>query len=154
MISSRVVMLAAVALLLIWTAAAAGTYELVVIAEDGGTLWARPVGEGSPVVLQYTNSLYLAPTQEHFTVKPGGFALREVWSTSDGVLAYNSLPAPYLRRGKFFISSVRAFVPAIVTRIGPIGQQTLHIGSEELPLYKAGTGIRVTIALRRNFPGR
>lgn len=148
------VLLAAVALLLIWTVTAAGAYELVVIAEDGETLWTRPVREGSPVVLQYTNSLYLAPTHEHFTVRPGGFALREVWSTSDGVLAYNSLPAPYLRRGKFFISSVRAFVPAIVTRIGPIGRQTLRIGDEELPLYQAGTGARVTIALRRTFSVR
>lgn len=154
MSSSRLVLLAAVALLFLWTAAAAGAYQLVVIAEDGNTLWTRPIGEGSPVILQYTNSLYLAPTQEHFTVRPGGFALREVWSTSDGVLAYNNLPAPYRRQGRFFVSSVGAFVPAIVTRIGPIGQQTLHVGNEELPLYKAGVGIRVTIALRRNFSGR
>jgi hypothetical protein len=149
-----VVLLAAVALLPIWAATAGGGYQLVVVAEDGATLWTRPVSEGSPIILQYTNSLYLAPTQEHFTVRPGGFALKEVWSTSDGVLAYNSLPAPYHRRGKFFVSSVGAFVPAIVTRIGPIGQQTLRIGGEELPLYTAGTGTRVTIALRSTFPGR
>lgn len=147
-------LVAAVVLLIIGTAAAARTYDLVVIAEGGQTLWTRSIRNGSPVILEYTNSLYLAPTQEHFTVRPGGFALKEVWSTSDAVLAYNSLPAPYHRRGKFFVSSVGAFVPEIVTRIGPIGRQTLHVADEELPLYEAGPGTRVTIALRRTFPGR
>lgn len=147
-------LLAAVGVVLIWAATAAGAYEVAVIAEDGSTLWTRPVREGSPVILQYTNSLYLAPTEEHFIVRRGGFALREVWSTSDAVLSYNSLPAPYQRRGHYFVSSVAVFVPAIVTRIGPVGRQTLRIGDEELPIYQAGTAVRVTIKLRRDFSFR
>lgn len=148
---SVLVLLAAVTLVLAWTAAAS-RYRLVVTSEDGSTLWTVPVSRGSPVILEYTNSLYLAPTQEHFTVTPRGFALREVWSTSDAVLASNSLPAPYARRGTFFVSSVEALVPHIVTRIGPTGQQTLRVGEQEVPLYQAGTAARVTIILRRDFP--
>lgn len=147
-------LLAAVALSLPWPAAAASGLELVVTAEDGATMWTRPIREGAAVVLQYTNSLYLAPTHERFAVRPRGFALTEVWSTSDGVLASSSLPAPYDRRGTFFVSSVDVFVPAIVTRIGPIGRQTLRLEDEELPIYTAGTGVRVTVALRRSASGR
>lgn len=147
-------LLAAVGVVLIWAATAAGAFEVAVIAEDGSTLWTRSVREGSPVVLQYTNSLYLAPTEEHFVVGRGGFTLKEVWSTSDGVLAYNNLPAPYRRRGHYFVSSVSTSVPAIVTRIGPVGRQTIRIGTEELPIYQAGTAVRVTITLRRDFPFR
>lgn len=146
------VLLAAVALVLIWTATAAGRYRLVVTSEEGNTLWTAAVSNGSAVILEYTNSLYLAQTQEHFIVTPRGFALREIWSTSDAVLASNSLPGPYARQGSFFVSPVKAFVPHIVTRIGPTGRQTLLVGDQEVPLYQAGTGVRVTIMLRRDFP--
>lgn len=147
----RTVLLAAAGLVLIWTVSAASHFQLVVISESGETLWTLPASRGSKVILEYVNSLYLAPTQEHFTVTPRGFALEEVWSTSDGVLASNSLPAPYTRRGAFFVSSVAAFVPSIVTRIGPIGQQTLRVENQEVPLYMAGTGSRVTITLMSGF---
>jgi hypothetical protein len=142
---------AAVGLALLWTAAA-GRYEVVVRAETGALLGRIPVSAGSPVVLEYTNSLYLAPTQEHFAVHSAGFALREVWSTSDAVLAASSLPAPYVRRGAFFVSSVHAFVPRIVTRVGPVGQQRLRVGGRDVPLYAAGTGAGVVVALRRSPP--
>lgn len=146
--ASRLILLAAVGLVFIGTAAA-GHHQLVVTAEDGTTLWALPVSPGERVVLSYINSLYLAPTEEHFVIKDGGFALREVQSTSDAVLAYNMLPTPYNRQGQFLASSVSAFVPTIVTRIGPIGQQSLTVGDRTLPLFAAGTGARVSITLRR-----
>lgn len=139
-------------LVLVWTVTAASHLQLVVKSESGQILWTLPAPRGSRVILEYVNSLYLAPTQEHFVVTRRGFALEEVWSTSDGVLAHNSLPTPYMRRGAFFVSSVAAFVPSIVTRIGPTGQQTLRVGNQEVPLFMAGTGARVTITLRSEFP--
>lgn len=148
----RAVLLAAVGLVLFWTVTAASHAQIVVVSERGETLWTLPASRGSRVILEYVNSLYLAPTQEHFTVTRRGFALEEVWSTSDGVLASSSLPAPYARRGAFFVSSVAAFVPSIVTRIGPTGQQTLRVGHQVVPLFMAGTGARVTISLRSGFP--
>ncbi len=146
------VLLAAVGFVLAWTATAASRSQLVVESENGDTLWTLPVSRGSRVILEYVNSLYLASTQEHFTVTRRGFALVEVWSTSSGVLESNSLPTPYARRGTFFVSSVAAFVPRIVTRIGPIGQQKLRVDNQEVPLFTAGTGARVTITLRSGFP--
>lgn len=146
---SRPLALAAVAAVLIGTATAAGNLQLVVTAEDGATLWRVPVSPGEEVLLSYTNSLYLAPTEEHFVIRDGGFALREVRSTSDAVLASHSLPTPYTRQGAFFTSSVAAFVPAIVTRIGPVGQQSLTVGGQILPLFEVGTGVGVSVTVRR-----
>lgn len=147
---SRLILLAAVGLVLVGTATAASHPQLVITAEDGTILWALPVSPGERVVLSYTNSLYLAPTEEHFVIIDGGFALRKVRSTSDAVLAYNSLPAPYTKEGRFFASSVSAFVPAIITRIGPVGQQSLTVGERTLPLFTAGTGVQVSIALQQS----
>jgi len=148
---SKIVLLAAVGLAFVGTATAAGSYELVVTAEDGATLWRLPVSPGMPVVLKYVNSLYLAPTEEHFVVDPPGFRLRQVWSTSDAVLAYNSLPTPYTRQGWYFASSVQTFAPRIVTRIGPVGRQSLTVGDRDVPLFAAGTGARVTLSVKRAF---
>jgi hypothetical protein len=145
------VLLAAVGIVFLWTVTAASDLHLVIKSEREETLWSLRAPLGSRVILEYVNSLYLAPTQEHFTVTRRGFALEEVWSTSDAVLAHSSLPAPYRRHGAFFVSSVAAFVPSIVTRIGPTGQQTLRVGNQEVPLFMAGTGARVTISLRSGF---
>lgn len=148
----RLFLLAAVGTVLMWTAAAAGPYDLVVSTEGEEVIERVRLAPRSTIILEYTNSLYMAPTEEHFIVRRGGFALREVWSTSDAVLASHSLPAPYARRGAFFVSSVEAFVPRIVTRIGPVGQQTLRVGDREVPLFRAGTGAQVIVALRRPSP--
>jgi len=149
--ASSIGALAAVGLVLAGSTLAAGSYQLVVSAEDGRTLWTLPVTPGTPVILRYVNSLYLAPTEEVFVVSPAGFALQQVRSTSDAVLAYNSLPVPYTRQGAFFTSSVQAFVPNIITRIGPVGRQSLSVGDREVLLFTAGTGVRVTVSVRRGL---
>ena len=135
--------------LLIVAVAMLPAYQLVVTAEDGQTLWTLPVRPGTPVVLMYVNSIYRAPTEEFFTLKPAGFMLTKIRSMSEAVLAYNALPAPYRREGAFLASPAHAYLPILVLRIGHTGQQRLLVGGKEIPVYDVGEGAQVTVAVRR-----
>lgn len=135
--------------LLAFAVATVPAYQLVATAEDGQTLWALPVRPGTPVVLAYINSIYRAPTEELFTLTAAGFTLTSIRSTSEAVLAYNALPAPYRREGSYLAAQAHALLPALVLRIGHTGRQRLFLGEKELPLYAAGEGTRVTVEVKR-----
>ena len=132
------------------TAPALGSsYVLTVTGDDGRRWWSLPVAPGDAVVLAYTNSIYLAPTEERFILRPEGFVLTDVASTSEAVLAYNGLAAPYSRRGAFYSAPVSARMPALVLRIGHTGRQRLLVDGRVLPLFAAGEGARLRVAVER-----
>jgi len=115
--------------------------------EAGRVRWSVPVLSTTTVTLEYTNSVYGAPTEERFTLTPGGFALTAVRSTSEAVLAYNGLSAPYRREGTFLVAAASGRLREIVLRVGRTGRPRLRVGSRELPLFTAGEGMRLTIAI-------
>lgn len=111
-------------------------------------MWRVPVRLGGTVVLAYTNSIYGAPTEEHLIITPEGFTLTEVRSTSEAVLQYNALPPPYGRQGAYVVAAAHAELPAsLALRIGETGRQRLIVGGRTLPLFSAGTGVRVTVEI-------
>ncbi|HXF82010.1 MAG TPA: DUF1850 domain-containing protein [bacterium] len=130
-------------------AAARGSpLALTITAEDGQRLWALPVRPGDEVVLVYTHSIYLAPVEEHLRVRPDGFRLTEVRSPSEAVLAYNALHGPYRRVAGRYVAPASARLTELVIRIGRTGRQRLIVGGTALPLYTAGEGARLRIAVR------
>ena len=121
---------------------------LRVMDEAGRIRWSVPVlSTTTTVTLEYTNSVYGAATEEWFTLTPDGFALTAVRSTSEAVLAYNGLSAPYRREGAFLVAAASARLREIVLRVGHTGRPRLRVGSSELPLFTAGEGARLTIAV-------
>lgn len=139
----RVGLAAAAAVIL--AAAAIPSYHLTVSGEDGQRLWTVGVAPGTPITLAYENSIYRAPTEELFTATAGGFALRGVRSTSEAVLAYNGLEAPYARDGMWYAAAASRTLPSVVIRIGRTGRQHLIIAGRVVPLYEAGEGARVRV---------
>ncbi len=130
---------------LLWPSA-----SLVVTDEDGTALWRLPVHEGSTVVLQYTNSIYLAPVWEQFTLRGGRLHLMEVSSTSEAVLEYNRHPGPYRRSGDLVSVPVSGQALDLVPlRVGERGRPTLQVDGVTLPLYRAGVGAGLRIWVRR-----
>lgn len=140
----------AVAAAVILAAAALHSSYLTVSAEDGRRLWTVAVAPGTPVTLAYENSIYRAPTEELLTAGARGFALREVRSTSEAVLAYNGLEAPYARDGKWYAAATARALPSVVIRIGRTGRQHLVIAGRVVPLYEAGEGARVRLEVERS----
>lgn len=127
--------------------APAPVYDVTVTDDDGLPLWTQPVRSGTVVTLAYVNSIYLAPTEELFVLTPEGFTLTAVRSTSEAVLAYNGLSAPYRRDGAFIVSPAAGRFRTIVLRVGRTGRPHLRVGHQDLPLYTAGEGTRLTIAV-------
>jgi len=133
------------------TVPAAGSACLLTVTDaDGRRWWSLPVRPGEEVVLAYTNSIYLAPTEERLRVSPRGFELVAVRSTSEAVLDYNGLPPPYRREGAFYAARASARLTQLVLRIGATGRQRLTVHGRVLPLYETGVGtqLRVTVARR------
>ena len=133
----------------ILAAAAIPSYRLTVTGEAGERLWTLPVDPGTPVTLAYENSIYRAPTEELLTVTAAGFTLRRVRSTSEAVLAYNGLEAPYTRDGIWYASPASKVLPVLVVRIGRTGRQHLIVAGRAVPLYEAGEGTRVRVEVER-----
>jgi hypothetical protein len=136
-------------------AAAAATFLLLPVpvlrvteADTGRLLWRVVVANGSQVDLDYTNSLFDAPTTERFIVTGGLLRLAEISSTKQAVLEYLVLEPPYEERGGRFVSRRRGPLFADLTiRIGQTGQQRLVAGGREIPLYEVGTGGAVRVAV-------
>jgi hypothetical protein len=123
---------------------------LVVSDDAGRLLWRLAAAEGSEVVLQYTNSLYLAPTWERFRVQGGRLHLVEVISAREAVLEYGRFPPPYRRQGSRFVASVSGVVLDLLPlRVGERGRPVLHVGRRTIPLYEAGVGTGLRITIRR-----
>jgi len=134
---------------LLAAAAAGSSYLLTVTGEDGQRLWSLPVRPGDEVVLAYTNSIYLAPTEERLILSRTGFTLTDVRSTSEAVLAYNSLDPPFSRRGAFYSARASAHLAEVVLRIGRTGRQRLIVNDQTLPLYEAGEGTQLRVSVVR-----
>jgi len=123
---------------------------LTVSDEQGRVRWQVPVAEGTSVVLQYTNSIYLAPTWERFVVRGGRLHLVDVSSTREAVLEYHRLAPPYrVEEGRLVAPVSGTVLEGYAVRIGPLGRPTLQVGSRTLPLYTAGVGAALHIAIRR-----
>lgn len=134
---------------LLAASALGSSYTLTVTGDDGRRLWSLPVRPGDAAVLAYTNSIYLAPTEERFVMSPDGLTLTAVRSTSQAVLAYNGLAGPYRSEGPFYSASAAAQLPQLILRIGHTGRQRLIVGGRVLPLYEAGEGARLRVAVER-----
>jgi len=117
---------------------------------DGRILWRVPVRNGSIVDLAYTNSLFNAATTERFTVYNGYLRPVEISSEKQAVLEHLALDPPYERRGDRVVAKGRSVLFAeLPIRIGQTGQQRLEIGARVVPLYEAGTGEAVRVAVAR-----
>lgn len=126
-------------------AAAIPADHLVVTGEAGERLWTLPLPPGSSIVLAYENSIYRAATEEVLSSTADGFTLTAVRSTSQGVLAYNGLAAPFTRQGPWYIVTISRPLPVLIVRIGRTGRQHLILGERVVPLYEAGEGTRVSV---------
>ncbi len=123
---------------------------IVVTDATGAARWRAPTAEGATVTLQYTNSIYLAPTWERFIVRQSRLQLLDVSSASEAVLEYNRLAPPYRVEGGRVVASVSGVVlDEFTLRIGARGRPTLQVGARTLPLYEAGEGEELHIAVRR-----
>ncbi|MDQ7828164.1 MAG: hypothetical protein QN122_08040 [Armatimonadota bacterium] len=123
---------------------------LTVTDEAGGRRWLVPVEEGSPVVLEYVNSIWGAPTWERFVVRSGRLALVEVASTAEAVLEYHRLPAPYRREdGRLAAPVTGVTLDALTLRVGERGRPVLHVDGASLPLFDAGVGTGLRVEVRR-----
>lgn len=130
---------------LLWPSA-----TLVVADADGAVRWRLPVHEGSLVVLQYTNSLYLAPVWERFTVRASRLQLTDVSSTSEAVLEYNRHPGPYRRAGPVVTAAVAGTaLDLLPLRVGDRGRPTLLVDGVTLPLYQTGVGAGLRISVQQ-----
>lgn len=137
-------------------AATAAAYLLIPVpliriahGDTGRVLWRVAVYNGAQVDLNYTNSLFDAPTTERFIVTGGLLRLIEISSTREAVLEYLVLEPPYEQRDGRFISKRRGpFFSELTVRIGQTGQQRLVAGGRELPLYEIGAGeaLRITVS--------
>ncbi len=119
-------------------------------AATGDLLWQVPVANGGEVRLDYINSLFDAPTTEHFVVTGGLLRLTEISSTSQAVLEYLVLEPPYEERDGRFVSRRQGpMFEDLTIRIGQTGQQRLLIGRRTLPLYELGVGEAVRVRVTR-----
>ncbi len=116
----------------------------------GRLLWRVPAEIGSTVDLEYTNSIFGAPTTERFEVSGRGLRLVEISSTKEAVLQYLALDPPYQSRDGRLVSRRHGpTVGELTIRIGQTGQQRLMAGSREIPLYRVGTGEAVRLTISR-----
>lgn len=116
----------------------------------GRLLWRVPAADGSTVDLDYTNSIFNAPTTERFEVSGRSLRLVEVSSTQEAVLQYLALDPPYQSRNGRLVS--KRYGPAVgelTIRIGQTGRQHLVVGSREIPLYRVGIGEAVRLAISK-----
>jgi hypothetical protein len=116
----------------------------------GRLLWRVAVGNGSQVDLDYTNARYNAPTTQRYVVTDGLLRLAEISSTSREVLVFLVLEPPYEQRDGRLVS--RRHGPSfadLTVRIGQTEQQRLVVDGRELPLYRAGAGEGLRIAMSR-----
>ncbi|MDR7427606.1 MAG: hypothetical protein QN175_12785 [Armatimonadota bacterium] len=131
------------------TALARPFQVLVVSDEEGRVRWQVPATEGTAVVLQYTHSIYLAPTWERFVVRGGRLHLVDVSSTREAVLEYHRLAPPYRAEGGRLVAAISGVtLDGYVLRVGPRGHPTLQVGSRVLPLHAVGVGAAVRIVVR------
>ena len=123
-------------------------------AGTGEVLWRVVVWNGAQIDLNYTNSLFDAPTTERFVVTGGLLRLAEISTTKQAVLEYLVLEPPYETRGDRLVSKRRGpMFEELTIRIGQTGQQRLVVGGQELRLYRVGTGeaVRVRIVQTPRF---
>jgi hypothetical protein len=139
---------------IIVTIAAAVAFPITALdvrhADTGRLLWRVPVEPWSQIQLEYTHSLYNAPTAERFEPAARGLRLVEVSSTKEAVLEHLRLSPPYEPRGDRLVARADDRIhPRLTLRIGQAGQQRLLVDGRELPLYRVGTGEAVEMALLR-----
>lgn len=118
-------------------------------ARAGRLLWRVPVADGLTVDLEYTNSIFNAPTTERFAVSGRSLRLVEVSSTREAVLQYLALDPPYLSRDGRLVSRRHGqAIGELTIRIGQTGRQRLVVGGRMIPLYRVGVGeaVRLTIS--------
>lgn len=116
----------------------------------GRILWRVPVADGSTVDLDYTNSIFNAPTTERFEVSGRSLRLVEISSTREAVLQYLALDPPYQSRDGRLVSRRHGpTVGELTIRIGQTGRQHLVVGGRKIPLYWVGTGEAVRLTISR-----
>lgn len=116
----------------------------------GRLLWRVPVGGGSRIDLNYTNSLFNAPTTDRFVIEGGALRLVEINSTKEAVLEHAGLAGPYeTRAGRFAARRPGPTLTELTIRIGQTGQQRLVVAGREIPLYRIGVGEAVRVSVSR-----
>ena len=113
-------------------------------------LWRVPLREGSTVDLEYTNSLFNAPTTDRFVVQGRALRLVEISSTKEAVLEHAGLAGPHkIRAGRFVAERPGPVLAELTIRIGQTGQQRLVVDGRDMPLYRTGVGEAVHIRVAR-----
>jgi len=116
----------------------------------GRLLWRMPVEIGSQIDLDYTNSLFNAPTTDRFVIEGGALRLVEITSTNEAVLEHAGLAGPYeVRSGRFAARRPGPTLAELTIRIGQTGQQRLVVAGREIPLYRIGVGEAVRVKVSR-----
>jgi len=118
--------------------------------ETGRLLWRVPIASGERVDLNYTNSLFDAPTTERYVIDGSHLHLEMISSTKEAVLEYLSLDPPFEQHGDRFVARLSGPRFAELTiRIGQTGRQRLDIEGLDVPLYQVGTGDAVRLQIAR-----
>lgn len=113
-------------------------------------LWRVPGRAGSTVDLNYTNSLFNAPTTDRFVIDGGRLRLVEISSTKEAVLEHAGLAGPHkMRDGRFVAERPGPVLGELTIRIGQTGQQRLVVDGREMPLYRVGVGEAVKVKVTR-----
>lgn len=118
--------------------------------DTGRLLWRVPVRERLRVDLDYTNSLFYAPTTDRFVVEDMRLRLVEISSTREAVLLHAGLSGPFEKRADRFVAKRPGPVLAELTiRIGQTGKQRLVVGGRRIPIWRVGVGEAVRLQLSR-----
>ncbi len=116
----------------------------------GRLLWRVPVRAGATVDLDYTNSLFNAPTTDRFVIDGGRLRLVEISSTKEAVLEHAGLAGPHrMRDGRFVAERPGPVLAELTIRIGQTGQQRLVVDGRDVPLYRVGVGEAVQLKVAR-----
>jgi hypothetical protein len=104
--------------------------------QTGRELCALPFIGTHSFSLSFTNSIYLAPTQEKFEASRSGIALREIQTTSWGVVEYYSIKGTVREEeGTIRIQDIHFHTPKLKIMIGYIGKQKLIWDGQTYDLF-------------------
>ncbi|MGQ0548226.1 MAG: hypothetical protein ACT4PY_00945 [Armatimonadota bacterium] len=118
--------------------------------DTGRLLWRVPVRDRLRVDLDYTNSLFYAPSTDRFVVDGLRLRLVEISSTREAVLLHAGLGGPFEKRADRFVAKRPGPVLAELTiRIGQTGRQRLVVGGHRIPIWRVGVGEAVRLRVAR-----
>ncbi len=110
------------------------------------TLVELPARPGQEVVLRYRHSRYGGEVWEHLVVQRGGFLLTKLVAEREAALESYGLPHPIRHReGRAVLAGLRIPVGELVVRATALGERTLLVAGQVIPLAVGREGHRIRI---------